>query len=160
MSARVRSLQSSRGGVPKLSVDAARVGALGLEGDAVAHPRVHGGPDRALCLYAWERIQALREEGHDVAPGALGENVTLEGVDFATIAPGDRLLLGSVVEVEVTRFTTPCATIARFFADGDPTRVLQEKHPGWSRVYARVLREGPLRAGDPVVRRERDASVS
>jgi MOSC domain-containing protein YiiM len=32
------------------------------------------------------------------------------------------------------------------------SRVSQKRHPGDSRVYARVLREGPLANGDPVRR--------
>ena len=38
----------------------------------------------------------------------------------------------------------------RWFRDGDPDRMRQEQHPGESRVYARVLRPGLLRTGDPI----------
>ena len=36
------------------------------------------------------------------------------------------------------------------FKDGEFARVSQKRHPGWSRVYARVLVEGTIRQGDPV----------
>ena len=36
------------------------------------------------------------------------------------------------------------------FADRDSMRISQKKHPGWSRLYARVLEPGTIRAGDPV----------
>lgn len=147
MSARIHQVNASQGGVPKRPVLEAHAGPTGLTVDAVAHPRVHGGPDRALCLYALERIQALRAEGHSPFPGALGENVTTEGLDFAAVGPGDRFRLGAEVVVEVTRFTTPCKTIAPYFAGGEFGRIHHEAHPGWSRVYARVLAPGRLAPG-------------
>lgn len=150
MAARIFQLHVSRGGVPKRPVPEAALTESGLEGDAVAHPRIHGGPERALCLYALERILALQREGHPVFPGALGENVTTEGLDFADVRPGDRLELGTAL-VEVTRYTTPCATTAPCVG-GDQRRIHHDHAPGWSRVYARVLRGGRLRAGDPVRR--------
>lgn len=144
---RIFQLNVSQGGVPKRPVLEARLGSLGLEGDAVAHPRIHGGPERALCLYSLERILALQAEGHTPVPGSLGENVTLVGVDFDALGPGDRLRLGEEAVVEVTRYTTPCKTIAPFFRDGEIDRIHQERRPGWSRVYARVVAPGVLRAG-------------
>lgn len=150
---RIAQLSVSRGGVPKLPVLAARVGPLGLEGDAVKHTRVHGGPERALCLYSLERLRALVAEGHSPVPGALGENVTIEGLDWDEVRPGVRLALGPDVEVEVTRYTTPCSTISASFRDGDSMRIHEDRHPGWSRVYARVHRSGRLEVGMPVVRR-------
>jgi len=39
--------------------------------------------------------------------------------------------------------------IMRAFKGGDFTRVSQKRHPGWSRVYARVLVPGRIRQGDP-----------
>ncbi|HWH08656.1 MAG TPA: MOSC domain-containing protein, partial [Candidatus Thermoplasmatota archaeon] len=79
---RIFQLNVSPGGVPKRAVPEAVLGPLGLEGDKVRHPRIHGGPERALCLYALERILALQAEGGTLFPGALGENVTLVGLDW------------------------------------------------------------------------------
>lgn len=143
---RVAGVFVSQGGVPKRPVPHARVTRLGLEGDAVANPKVHGGPDRALCLYSLERIGALRDEGHPVFPGALGENLALEGLDWDRVAPGAQLELGDAL-VEVASFTTPCAK-TKGYVSGDVTAYHQAHRPGWSRVYARVLREGVVRAGD------------
>ncbi len=148
---RVVSLNVSPGGVPKLPVAAARVTVLGMEGDRQAHPGVHGGPERALCLFSAEVIAALAGEGHPVGPGTTGENVTVAGLDWGQMAPGTRWRLGGEVEIEVTRPTTPCKTIRGSFRDGDFNRIHHALHPGESRVYARVLREGVVRVGDPVV---------
>ena len=139
-------LSVSSGGVPKRAVERAYLGPLGLHGDGHNHRAGHGGPERALCLLAMEVIEQLQGEGHPIHPGALGENVTVRGLDWTRVAPGDRLRIGPVV-VEVTRFTTPCKNIARYFSDGDFTRVLHKKNPGEARVYAKVVEPGELAAG-------------
>lgn len=143
-------VSTSPGGVPKLPVGEGRVGVLGIEGDAQSHTGVHGGPDRALCLYSAEVIEALSAEGHSIGYGSAGENVTIAGVDWSLVVPGVRLRLGADVEIEVTSFTNPCTIISRWFADGDSRRIHQEQHPGFSRVCARVLSVGVIRPGDPV----------
>ena len=57
---RVVQLSVSNGGVPKLPVPAARITENGLEGDAQRNLEVHGGPERAVCLFSMERIRALQ----------------------------------------------------------------------------------------------------
>lgn len=140
----------SDGGVPKTPLAEARVGELGIEGDAHNDRENHGGPERALCLWTVEAIAALQEEGHPIGPGTAGENVTLAGIDWAAVVPGARLRLGPDVLVEITRYTTPCKTIIASFRDGDFNRIHHNLHPGWSRAYARVLEGGTLRPGDAV----------
>ena len=146
----VHQLSISGGVVPKLPVARAVVGPLGLAGDRHRDTQNHGGPQRALCLYSWERIQALQAEGHPIVAGAMGENVTIAGLDWDLVIPGTRLRLGPQVEVEVTAYTSPCSNIAAAFRDGGFSRVLQRQHPGWSRVYARVLETGEVGVGDDV----------
>jgi MOSC domain-containing protein YiiM len=143
-------INCSNGGVPKLPVERAYLTAEGLLGDRQKHTDVHGGPERALCIYSAEIIERLRAEGHPIAPGTAGENVTLAGFDWSAMLPGTRLRLGGEVEVEITRYTAPCKNIAGSFFDGRFTRISQKVHPGWSRVYARVLREGWLVTGQTV----------
>lgn len=151
ISARIVQISVSPGGVPKLAVPEARVGWLGLDGDAHRDEEHHGGPDRAVCLFAMEQIEGLAAEGHPILPGALGENITVAGLDWALVVPGARLRLGPDVRIEVTRYTTPCFNIRAAFRSGEYARVSQKRHPGWSRVYARVLEEGVIRPGDDVV---------
>ena len=143
-------INRSAGGVPKLPVMQALVSSDGLEGDKQRNRRFHGGPTRALCLFSLEMILELQTAGHPVHPGSMGENVTLVGVDLAALQPGDTLALGDEVVIEITSYAHPCQNIAGSFADGDVTRVSQKLHPGTSRLYARVLQEGTLRAGLPV----------
>jgi MOSC domain-containing protein YiiM len=147
---RIVQLSISPGGVPKQAVAEAGVTRLGLEGDGHRDLEHHGGPERALCLFPLEAIRALVAEGHTVTPGALGENVTTEGLDWSRVVPGTHLLLGEQVLVQVTRYTSPCSNIAPLFRGRDYSRVSQKRHPGCSRVYARVLVEGRLRRDDGV----------
>jgi MOSC domain-containing protein YiiM len=149
-SARIVQISVSPGGMPKRPVPSARVTSLGLQDDAQRDREHHGGPDRALCLFSGERIRTLQAEGHPIGPGSIGENLTVEGVDWSAVTPGSYLLLGEEVIAQVTRYTAPCANITASFLDRDYSRVSQKRHPGDSRVYARVLREGSLTNGDPV----------
>ena len=145
---RVAGLQRSGGGVPKGAVDRADVFFAGMDGDWQRNRKYHGGPDRALCLYSMELIDALAAEGHPMIPGAVGENVTLQGISWSVLQPGTRLRLG-MVDVEVTAFALPCRTIRGAFADGRIARISEKANSGWSRVYVRVLREGSMAVGDP-----------
>jgi len=147
---RVVRINISPGGVPKLPVASARVTANGLEGDGHRDLEHHGGPERALCLFSLEQIRALQVEGHTVTPGAIGENLTLEGLDWERVQPGAVLELGERVRIEITRYTSPCFNIKPSFLGGDFARVSQKLHPGWSRVYAKVLQPGTISQGDPV----------
>ena len=149
-SGRIVQISISPGGVPKRAVAAARVGTEGLEGDGHRDTAHHGGPERAVCLFALEHIQALQAEGHPIQAGALGENVTVEGIDWDDVVPGRQVRLGADVLLEVTRYTSPCLNITAAFRDGNYARVAQKRHPGWSRVYARVLAPGTIKTGDPV----------
>ena len=150
MSGRIHQISVSNGGVPKVAVREARIGMLGVEGDRQSDTRHHGGPERAVCLFSWEVIQTLRAEGHPIAPGTTGENLTVSGIEWASVRPGMRVRVGDEVELEISSYTVPCSTIRESFVGRDSRRIKQELHPGESRVYARVLREGKVRVGDGV----------
>src|SRR5712691_8947422 len=147
---RIMQISVSTGGVPKRPVPSARVTALGLEGDVQRNLEHHGGSERALCLFSQDRIRALQEEGHPITAGSIGENLTIEGIDWTAVTPGAYLRLGEDVVAQVARYTAPCFNITASFRDREYSRVSQKRHPGDSRVYARVLREGSLTSGDPV----------
>ena len=148
---KVVSINLSSGGVPKKSVTVARVSVSGLVGDAHNDTEGHGGPERAVCIYSLERIHALQAEGHPIQVGTAGENLTVEGIDWSLVAPGARFRVGDDgVELEVASYTNPCKTIKGSFIEGKFVRIAEKLHPGWSRVYARVLSEGQIRSGDLV----------
>jgi len=126
------------------------VSLLGLIGDAQGDKNQHGGPERAVCVYSLDRIHELQKEGHPIDVGTAGENLTLEGIDWSLVVPGAQLHVGDEVLLEVASYTNPCKTIKGSFIDGKFVRIAEKLHPGWSRVYARVLSEGQIHFGDPV----------
>ena len=145
----LHSINVSDGGVPKLPRTWAQVRTSGLDGDRQEDRRYHGGPDRAVCLYSLDLIEALQGEGHPIVPGSIGENLTIHGVDWTEVRGSAKVEIGEVL-LEITRATSPCQKVAGSFRDGSFTRVSQTLHPGWSRFYARVIREGIVSTGDRV----------
>ena len=145
----LHSINVSNGGVPKLARASAAVSGRGVEGDRQRDLRYHGGPTRAVSLYSLELIQALRAEGHPVDVGCIGENFTLSGVPWERMVPGATLEVGAV-GLELTAYAAPCNNLLPYFAGGRFVRVAQKVHPGWSRLYARVTRQGTVQVGDEV----------
>ncbi len=157
MRGKIVSINISDGGVPKLPVNgSAQVTHGGVAGDRQRNLKVHGGPDRAVCLYSVERITALQGEGGSIIPGAIGENITISGINWDTMTPGMRLEIGKSaggmvnVLLEITSYTAPCRHVADYLPGRKLARILQDKNPGWSRVYARVLQAGPIEVGDTI----------
>lgn len=147
----IRQINASSGGVPKTAVPSAEVTELGLTVDRQRNRRHHGGPLRALCLFPTEHIEALNAEGHPIKAGDIGENITTSGVDWTLMVPGSRWRLGNAVEIEITSYTVPCQNIRLAFKEEQFTRVSQKLHPGWARMYARVLKTGEIKPGDRIL---------
>lgn len=139
----------SNGGMPKRPVPSARVTVDGLEGDWQKNRKYHGGPDRAVCLFSVELYDRLRALGIDLAHGSVGENFTVEGIDFQNLAKGDRLRVGGGEDgracvVEITDVRVPCRQLKRWDDD------LPELIVGYSGWVAKVITEGEARPGDEV----------
>ena len=145
----LHSINVSNGGVPKIARSAAAVRVRGVEADRQRDLLHHGGPTRAVSLYSLELIRALQAEGHSVDVGCIGENFTLSGMPWEHMVPGAKLDVGDV-QIELTAYAAPCNNLLPCFAGGKFVRVAQKVHPGWSRLYARVLREGTVQVGDTV----------
>lgn len=143
------SINCSAGGVPKRPVAEALVTTHGLFGDSQADREHHGGPSRAVCLFSVQRIRALQDEGHPIDIGTTGENLTVASLDWDLVTPGSGLVVGGAL-LEVTDYAKPCRTIRESFINHRFVRMSEKHHPGWSRVYAKVLREGLVRIGDTV----------
>ena len=121
---------------------------LGLEGDAIADVRHHGGPDQAVYVYgAPDYDWWAAELGQPLPPGTFGENLTLDGLASGRLCAGDRLHLAEVV-LEVTSPRIPCVTLAARM--GDPAFVKRFRHAERPGVYCRVIREGMAAAGEAV----------
>lgn len=152
-------VHTSPGGVPKRPVERAWAHRLGVDGDGHVY-RGHGGEDAAVCLLAQEAIERVRADGHGLFPGAVGENVTVLGIDWAALRARDRLVFGSGLELELTGIATPCQTIAHWFTRRRIARIGEKRHPADARWYARVLAEGMLEPGDTIRHEPAAASAS
>lgn len=142
-------LHTSKGGVPKKSIQRAEVGIGGMEGDVQRSRQHHGRPWQALCVWSDETITNLKAEGHPIARGLAGENITLSGIDWTQATCGSLLVCGDLV-AELTLFTLPCSKNAKWFVGGDFNRMHHAVGPGVSRMYASVLLPGNISVGDSV----------
>ncbi len=124
------------------------VGTLGIRGDTVANPTVHGGPDQAVLMYTVSHYPAWTEWGlDDLGPGAFGENLSVEGLTEETACLGDIFQIGGA-RLQVTKPREPCSTLARRHQIRDMIAIVQRNgRGGW---YLRVLNEGEIEAGQPI----------
>ena len=136
---------------------------LGVEGDAHAgvtvkhRSRVARDPSqpnlRQVHLIHAELHAALAAAGFATGPGAMGENITTEGLDLLALPEGTRLALGATAIVEVTGLRNPCAQLDTF-RPGLMQAVLGRDAAGnlvrKSGVMAIVLEGGDVRPGDPI----------
>jgi MOSC domain-containing protein YiiM len=142
-------------GLPKRAVTELRVTTQGAEGDYNRYrSRTLGGdPDQAILVVTEELLSQLRREGWPVAPGDLGENLTLAGVAESNLVPGTRLEIGEV-RLEISKPCEPCTELHSLPYVGEArgaefVRTMVDRR-GW---YARVLRGGVIRL-DAAVRIE------
>ena len=149
----------SLGGLPKRSVPGGRITPLGVEGDAHAHPRIHGGPDKAVLLIAAEVIDELILRGYPVFYGALGENLTTRGISLRDLRIGDQIRAGGAL-LEITQPRGPCTALdvygqslkGEIYDSAVKARNPASPHWGMSGFYARVLEAGPVGRDDIITR--------
>jgi len=139
----VVSVNISDGGIPKRPLPVGRVTTDGLEGDGHDHEK-HNSPLQAVCLIAVEVLDDLRAEGFDVAPGVMGENLTVRGLDVDALQPGDRLVLSGGVELEYTKKRKPCYVLDSI--SEDLKHVVRDRCGG----YTKVITAGEVRAGETI----------
>jgi MOSC domain-containing protein YiiM/ferredoxin-NADP reductase len=130
------------------------VRSLNFDGDRQADLSVHGGPDKAVYVYPAEHYVHWHRELPDMTLpwGMFGENLTTEGLQEDALRIGDRFRIGSA-EVVVTQPRMPCFKLGlRFGRDDIVKRFLASGRTGF---YFKVVAEGEISAGDPVLLVER-----
>lgn len=139
-------------GIDKRPVDGpVRLERLGVQGDAVLDTEHHGGPDKAVYVYAAEDLRWWAGMlGRELPPGAFGENLTTEGLDVTGAVVGERWRIGGpdgpLLEVRQPRI--PCSTFQRHLDERAWVRRFTDH--GAPGAYCAVLEEGAVRAGDTI----------
>jgi MOSC domain-containing protein YiiM len=119
--------------------------ASGLLSDEQADLRVHGGPDKAVCVYPSEHYAFWRERlGHELEPGAFGENFTSSGLLETEVCIGDTYAFGDIV-MQVSQPRSPCFRLAALH--NRPAMVKWVVSSGFTGFYLRTLRPGKVEPG-------------
>jgi MOSC domain-containing protein YiiM len=135
---------------------AVQVRPLGLEGDEQADPTVHGGLSKAVYAYPvehgpfWQMVRAqARVSGADVplAPGAMGENLSIRGLLEEQLWIGDRLRLPDC-ELAVSEPRMPCFKFNAAMGFAQASKLMTQS--GYCGVYLAVSAAGSVRAGDAI----------
>jgi MOSC domain-containing protein YiiM len=136
---------------------------LGFDGDQVADPVVHGGPDKAVHFYPVEHYAVwrahLQMKGLPAnplleVPGGFGENIAASGMTEEKVRIGDRFRIGTAL-VEIAQGRQPCWKIDHHFGvHGMTAAVITTGRCG---LYFRVIEEGLVSSGDVLLQVERAA---
>lgn len=113
---------------------------FGLVDDAHADCCTH----RQVSLLAVESIDKMRALGLDVNPGDFAENLTTEGIDLVSLPIGTRIAVGKQIVLEVTQIGKECHAGCAIYQQVGKCIMPEEG------VFAKVIRGGPVRAGDHI----------
>jgi MOSC domain-containing protein YiiM len=128
---------------------ALELGFEGFVGDQVADTKNHGGPDRAVNVYAFEHYAYWQDSlGRTLDLPSFGENFTLEGALETDVCIGDTFLVGSSV-LQVSQPRVPCFKPAALHGEPHLTKWIQDS--GFTGWYFRVLTPGQVAPGDQLV---------
>ena len=108
----------------------------GLKGDAHA-----GDWHRQISLLSLQKIEAFRAKGADVAFGAFGENLVVDGIDFANLSLGTKFRCGDAL-LEMTQIGKECHNHCEIYHRMGDCIMPREG------VFARVLQGGTIQIGD------------
>src|SRR4051812_19586705 len=128
-----------------------RAGKLNLDGDGQGDRAGHGGEQRAVFVYQAESYRHWEHElgRSDFVYGQFGENFTVDGLSDDAVCIGDRYRIGSAV-FEVSQPRVTCYRVGiRLNEPRIPALLVSHRRPGF---YFRVLQEGVVQAGDPIVK--------
>jgi ferredoxin-NADP reductase/MOSC domain-containing protein YiiM len=124
---------------------------LNIDGDGQGDLRGHGGEQRAVLVYQVQSHEHWRRHfgRDDIACGQFGENLTVDGLPDDEVCIGDRYQIGDA-EFEVTQPRVTCFRVGLRLGEPElPALMVSHHRPGF---YMRVIREGLIQAGDPIVK--------
>ena len=128
---------SEKRGTQKVNIhEATFIEDFGIENDAHA-----GKWHRQVSLISYEQIEAFKQRGAKVQPGAFGENVIVQGIDFKNLPVGTRFRCNEV-ELEMTQIGKKCHSHCQIFHQVGDCIMPREG------VFAKVLKGGRFKVGD------------
>jgi len=110
----------------------------GLKGDAHA-----GDWHRQISLLSLQKIEAFRAKGAEIEFGAFGENLVVDGIDFAGLPIGTKFTCGDAL-LELTQIGKECHNHCEIYRRMGDCIMPREG------VFARVLRGGMVKVGDEI----------
>ncbi|XZF74834.1 MOSC domain-containing protein [Bacillus sp. AL-1R] len=128
-------------GICKEGIEEVYLSKEGFKGDGVADLKHHGGPDRAVCVYAYEHYALWEKEFNLNLPlSAFGENITVTNMLEKDVHIGDVYQIGDAI-IQITQSRIPCDTITK------RTNVALKRivETGFTGYLCRVLKEGTVR---------------
>jgi len=114
---------------------------------------------KAVLMASAEIIDDLAARGFPVFYGAIGENLTVSGLDPHLWRARQRYRLGQDAVIELTKLRAPCVNL-NVYGPAIKAELYDElceardfRSPCWALggFYARVIRTGIIQAGDAVV---------
>jgi MOSC domain-containing protein YiiM len=118
---------------------------IGLIGDEQAY-KDHGGKDKALCVYSYNRYAYWNNIIHNMIDDSLfGENITVYGLTEEKVHIGDIFAFGEAV-IQVSEPRNPCYKLAKKY--DVPNLALEMQQTGYTGFLCRVLQEGNVSASD------------
>ncbi len=121
-----------------------------LQGDQQADLKKHGGEHKAVYAFSFDHYEywakVLRRT--ELSKGIFGENLTISGLEEANLHIGDQLTIGECV-LEITQPRVPCHKLGIAVSNKDMPRLFIEHFA--TGIYMRVIKEGFIESGNPVV---------
>ncbi len=111
----------------------------GIRGD-----RKGGSPTRQLNIMSAEALAELAGSGFKIAPGQMGEQLVVRGLNVDALAAGAQFQIGAAAIVEVVSHRTGCERFEHIQGHAP------SEAAGRLGVMAKVVAAGPIAVGAPV----------
>jgi MOSC domain-containing protein YiiM len=156
----LKQINRSDGGLPKWAIaGSVTLTETGIENDRHLDLTRHGGSGKAVLIMAAEVIDSLAARGFPVFYGALGENLTVTGLDPHFWRTGQRYAIGEQAVIELTQLRVPCANLdvygplirAELYDRQCKAGDISSPHWAHGGFYARVVKPGLLSPGAPIM---------
>lgn len=131
-------ISKERGTQKELIEEANFIADFGIENDAHA-----GKWHRQVSLLSYETIEEFKKRGAEVAPGAFGENLIIDGYDLKKMPVGTRFRIGEVL-LEVSQIGKECHNHCAIYHQVGDCIMPREG------IFAVVIEGGHVKIGDEI----------